>query len=114
EVRQQRSPIDFITSYVDDSLELFKTSSGKVQGDCSSLQVVHDYETESTGESWRFSTEDSSCLPQSITFEGSKYTLQKLTVKTRSEHTLGGGSFEAELQLHHTNPEKETLVLVQW
>lgn len=46
-----------------------------------------------------------------FTLQTEKYTLQKITFHTPSEHTIAGGAFSAEAQLHHKSTSGKKITL---
>jgi len=99
----QNSPINFRHALLDESLSIFEIEDSQ----CLDLRLKY---------AKGFLTLEKQCNNQVyLNFQDNRYILNRIALKSSSEHTLGSKLFDGELQLYHidTKTNKE-LVLVVW
>jgi carbonic anhydrase len=101
---QSQTPIDFSSVIINNALDI---PTFNTEGGCESwAQLSTNYTFEAAlAEPGR-----TLCDSLSVDYSGSTYTLKQIHFHSPSEHTIGGGYFDAEVHLVHINSASQLAV----
>ena len=93
-----QSPIDLSHAIVDETITVFPVFNTINDGCYTWTQLYNPDDVEID-----FTQNDTKCTNNYITYENDNWVLTNIRFKSPSDHTIGGGYFDAEAQMYHTN-----------